>query len=197
MFAPKNRPQNYLKIIQIFLLLAQNQPKSQFRWCKNGSPRDLCIMTLPRLGVKKVIILSSLKDKFIAPYNATTALAFQDQCPAFEATNKFRKLAKLRIVDPMKSPKLSIGSWNPQNSTFPSIWKSASKPLVVLVWELAKRTIKMPIAISCVTSNELSILSLFLFFSSIIKNNLDNSVNSTKNLLSWLSFATSNLFRVT
>ena len=163
----------------------------------NFSRRDLCIMTLPRLGVKKVIILSSLRDKFIAPYNATAALAFQDQCPAFEATNKLRKLAILRSVDPMKSPKLSIGSWKPHNSTVPSIWKSASKPLVVLVWELAKSTIKMPIAISCVISNELSILSLFLFFSSIIRNNLDSSVNSTKNLLSWLSFATSNLFRVT
>ena len=181
------------KLVKIFSVL----PKSQFLCYKNCSPRDLCIMTLPRLGVKKVIILSSLKDKFIAPYNATAALAFQDQCPAFEATNKFKKLAKLNIVDPMKSPKLLIGSWKPQNSTFPSIWKRASKPLVVLVWELAKRTINMLIAISCVTSKEMSILSLFLFFSSIIINNFDSSVNLTKNLSSWPSFATSNLFRVT
>ena len=130
MFAPKNRPQNFIKITQIFSILARNQPISQFLCRKNC---NLGIMTLPRLGVKKVIISCSLKDKFIAPYNATAALAFQDQCPAFEATNKLRKLAILRSVDPMKSPKLSIGSWKPHNSTVPSIWKSASKPLVVLV----------------------------------------------------------------
>ena len=124
------------KLDQIFqyCLLAQNLPNLNFCRIKKCSLQDLCIVTLPREGVKKVIILSNLKDKFIAPYNATAALAFQDQCPAFDATNKFKKLAKLRMVDPMKSPKLSIGSLKPsENSTFPSIWKSASNPLVVLV----------------------------------------------------------------